>query len=263
MIEILESQYKYFKPGQELSIDEGMIKYKGRQSFRQYMPAKSTKYGVKLFSCCDAVTGYCLRLVVYCGRESRFVDGEGFVFNIVNHLLSRYLLSNYICYTDNFYTSIKLALHLSRYKTHLVGTVRVNSKGLPKMQFQPLAKGANIKLANSDGIVVCRWWDKCQVYSLSTITDGNDNVITTRRGVELTKPDMVSDYNSFMGGVDKSDQLCSYFRLGRSSKKWWKTCFFGLLNIVVVNSYVCYCQKNDKVTLRDFKMKLAAIYDGL
>ena len=60
-----------------------------------------------------------------------------------------------------------------------------------------------------------------------------------------------------MGGVDKSDQLCGYFRLGRSSKKWWKTCFFGLLNIVVVNSYVCYCQKNDKVPLRDFKMKLA------
>ena len=81
MIEILESQYKYFKPGQELSIDEGKIKYKGRLSFLQYMPAKPTKYGVKLFSCCDAITGYYLRLVVYCGRESRFVDD-------VNHLLS-------------------------------------------------------------------------------------------------------------------------------------------------------------------------------
>ena len=58
------------------------------------MPAKPTKYGVKLFSCCHADTGYCLRLVVYCGRESRFVDGEGFflILLIICYHVTCYLI---------------------------------------------------------------------------------------------------------------------------------------------------------------------------
>ena len=34
-------------PGREMSVDEGMIKYKGRLYFRQYMPKKPVKYGIK------------------------------------------------------------------------------------------------------------------------------------------------------------------------------------------------------------------------
>ena len=117
-----------------------MIKYRGRLSFLQYLPAKPTKYGVNFFSLCDSVSGYCCRLV---GSEDRFTIGEGFVFNVVTHLLNHYLLRDYVLFTDNFYTSIKLAKHLRRYNTHLVGTVRTNSIGFPN---QWLAPGDNIKL---------------------------------------------------------------------------------------------------------------------
>ena len=34
---------------QRLSIDESMIAYKGRLSFKQYLPAKPTKYGSSFF----------------------------------------------------------------------------------------------------------------------------------------------------------------------------------------------------------------------
>ena len=36
------------KPAKELSVDEGMIKYKGRVSFLQYMPKKPVKRGIKV-----------------------------------------------------------------------------------------------------------------------------------------------------------------------------------------------------------------------
>ena len=38
---------KDYSPHREFSIDEAIIKFRGRLGFRQYMPAKPTKYGIK------------------------------------------------------------------------------------------------------------------------------------------------------------------------------------------------------------------------
>eukprot|EP00795_Rhopilema_esculentum_P014922 gene14922-6061_t len=43
-----ENLKKAYKPGRNLSIDEGMIACKGRIGFKQYMPQKPIKYGMKL-----------------------------------------------------------------------------------------------------------------------------------------------------------------------------------------------------------------------
>ena len=90
MLDICENFSAFFKPGQEMSVDEGMIAFKGRLSFRQYIPSKPIRYGIKFYAACDSVTGFCLRVVVYSGREVRFVSGEGFTFNVVCYLLIRY-----------------------------------------------------------------------------------------------------------------------------------------------------------------------------
>ena len=47
-----------YKPGKNISVDEGMIGFKGRLSFRQYMPAKPTKYGIKVWMAADASNGF-------------------------------------------------------------------------------------------------------------------------------------------------------------------------------------------------------------
>ena len=41
-----------------------------------------------------------------------------------------------------------------------------------------------------------------------------------------------------MGGVDVSDQLISYHRVLRRTKKYWKTLFFYLLEVSVTNAAV-------------------------
>ena len=49
-------------------------------------------------------------------------------------------------------------------------------------------------------------------------------------GVEtIQKPTMISQINEFMGGVDKSDQLITYYGFYHHSKKWWKLVFFFTL----------------------------------
>jgi len=44
--------------GKNICVDERMIKYKGRFSFKQYNPAKPTKWGIKAFVLAYGATGY-------------------------------------------------------------------------------------------------------------------------------------------------------------------------------------------------------------
>ena len=67
MLDICENFGSFFKPLQEISAVEWMIEFKGRLSFRQYIPSKPIRYGIKFYEACDSVTGFCLH--VYSGRD--------------------------------------------------------------------------------------------------------------------------------------------------------------------------------------------------
>ena len=43
-----------------------------------------------------------------------------------------------------------------------------------------------------------------------------------------------------MLGVDLLDQRMSYFMFERKSLKWWEKVFFGMLEVIVVKSYIFY-----------------------
>ena len=47
----------------DVSVDEAMIAYQGRLSFRQYLPAKPIKYGIKVWEACDTRNGFCFDLM--------------------------------------------------------------------------------------------------------------------------------------------------------------------------------------------------------
>ena len=51
------------------------------------------------------------------------------------------------------------------------------------------------------------------------------------RQIIVCQPQMVHDYNSFMGGVDKSDQLIGKYKSLRPIKKYWNTLFYHSLDI--------------------------------
>jgi len=123
-------------PHEQLSVDEGMIPFKGRLSFKQYMKDKPVKFGVKMWIAADAVTAYCLNFEVYVGKHAttfRYLDRHfglsgRVVIELTKHLHNR----GHTVYTDNFFTSPALAHYLSSQGTYLCGTVRSNRKGFPK-----------------------------------------------------------------------------------------------------------------------------------
>ncbi|KAL8608785.1 hypothetical protein ACOMHN_065521 [Nucella lapillus] len=57
--------------GKQLSVDESMIKFKGRIFFRQFLPLKPILFGIKQFCLTEAKSGYPLKfLIYYTGKET-------------------------------------------------------------------------------------------------------------------------------------------------------------------------------------------------
>lgn len=54
----------------------------------------------------------------------------------------------------------------------------------------------------------------------------------------------ISDYNLFMEGIDKFDQLLATFNISWKSRHWWLKIFYFLVDCCIVNSFICY--KEDK-----------------
>ena len=72
---------------------------------------------------------------------------------------------------------------------------------------------------------------------------------------------MIEQYNKFMGGVDKADQLVTYYGFYHVSKKWWKRVFFHLLDISLVNAYLLYCSvtpSKQRLSHMDFRLAVAS-----
>ncbi|XP_050301576.1 piggyBac transposable element-derived protein 4-like [Anthonomus grandis grandis] len=118
-----------YMPEKDIYIDKSNIPFRGRIYFRQYIPNKRHRYGIKLFKLCVS-GGYTWDFKVYTGREksSEFAVSEKVVMELMEGLLD----SGRTLYTDNYYTSVSLAKRLIDRKTHLVGTIRANRKGNPQ-----------------------------------------------------------------------------------------------------------------------------------
>ena len=65
-------------------------------------------------------------------------------------------------------------------------------------------------------------------------------LIPIRRGTVKNKPVMIQDYNVHMLGVDKLDQLMSYYSFLHKSVKWWRKVFFWVQEVAVINAYIVY-----------------------
>ena len=64
-----------------------------------------------------------------------------------------------------------------------------------------------------------------------------------RRKVDGTQedvpcPPLLPDYQAYMRGVDRGDQLISYYNIGRRSKKWWKRVFYYILECAMLNRFL-------------------------
>lgn len=74
-----------YAPGKELSLDESMVLWRGRLFFRQYIPGKRHKYGIKLYVLTEP-NGLLLNTLVYTGAVED-VGGNSHSANVVLKLM--------------------------------------------------------------------------------------------------------------------------------------------------------------------------------
>lgn len=128
------------EPQREISIDEAMIKFKGRSTLKQYMPKKPTKRGIKVWMRADALSGYVSAFEVYTGRKADSVE-KGLGANVVKTLTEELQNTFRHIYFDNFFSSVDLVLDLYRLGLYSCGTLRTNRKGFPVALKNPAKKG--------------------------------------------------------------------------------------------------------------------------
>lgn len=58
-----------FRPSEYVTIDEQLVGFRGNCSFRQYIPSKPNKYGIKIFALVDARNFYNVKMEIYAGKQ--------------------------------------------------------------------------------------------------------------------------------------------------------------------------------------------------
>lgn len=246
-------------PGEIIAVDESMIPFRGRLKFRQYIPSKRHKYGVKLFKICD-VNGFTYKIIIYEGKQS--ISGQSLGETILLSLCEKYLEKGRTVVTDNFYTSVPLAKQLLKKKTHLVGTLRKNRRYLPKEVItKKIKKGEIFGKEDDNDIVVSKFNDKRDIFLLSTRykLDIIDTGKQSRKKESILKPDVILFYNAGKAGIDLSDQLASYSTPVRKSIRWYhKVMTEILLNTSVINAQIMYNMKHydSKMNVKQFRESL-------
>ena len=82
LFEILNQKFsKFYNPSEHLAVDEVTVLYKGRVIFRQYIPKKHKRFGIRIYKLCDE-TEYTYDMTVYLGRDRQ---------RTVQHLTATYV----------------------------------------------------------------------------------------------------------------------------------------------------------------------------
>lgn len=235
-----------YLPSQNVSIDEGMIKYKGRLGFKQYMPMKPIKRGIKVWVRADAENGFISEFQVYTGKKDGGPE-HGLGYRVVHDLTRKLVGKCYHIFCDNFFTSVSLAKDLLQDKLYLCGTTKASLKEFPKdlkdkQATKSLKRGESL-YRRQGNVVATIWKDKKAVAFLSTQCNVKGEGTVRRKQkdgtfIEVPSLPVVTLYNKNMGGVDKSDQMRQYYETSRRASKWWRYLLWFGVDISITNAYI-------------------------
>ncbi|CAI6352855.1 unnamed protein product [Macrosiphum euphorbiae] len=245
----------YYELNNYVTIDEMLESFRGRCRFRQYIPNKPAKYGLKIIALVDSNTYYSYNLEIYAGKQP---NGPYHVNNSACSVVERLIRPisgsgrNITC--DNWFSSIPLAEDLlNNHNLTMVGTLRKNKREIPPIFVQKLKERPNESsiFGFKKNMTLVSYKPKANKIVLVISTMHNDDSIDT--DCARSKPEMIKFYNSTKGGVDTVDQMKGKYSVSRNSRRWPLTIFFSVLNIAGINSQIIYASNtNAKIVRREY-----------
>ena len=110
--------------GCQISIDESLIPFKGRLSFRQFIPSKRARFGIKCWVLAGAANSF-----VYTGQDANGKKDVPLSTRVVRQLVVGIENLNHHLYVDNYYTSPALFRWLKDRHIYACDTVRKGRLG--------------------------------------------------------------------------------------------------------------------------------------
>lgn len=278
IIESVLNKCKMLEPEEYHSIDEQIIPTKSKSSIKQYNPKKPHKWGYKVFARCGS-SGMVYNFEVYTGKSTSGSTALGITGDLVIRLCDTLPRDkNFKVFFDNFFTSLPLLKQLRKEGILSLGTIRPNrlhgAQKLLETEKSLKTKGRGSydwRVDASSNITVIRWQDNSSVQLASTFVSYQEGE-TIKRWCAKEKcykniccPEMVHQYNKFMGGVDLCDMLMSLYRIKLRSKKWYTPIFYYLIKLAVTNGWLMYRRHMDllepnakkRLSLLDFQISVA------
>ncbi|KAJ8960378.1 hypothetical protein NQ314_006068 [Rhamnusium bicolor] len=125
-----------------VTIDEMLAGFRGKCNYRQYIPFKPNKYGIKILAMCDAEIFYINIMEVYVGKQP---DGAYKISNssydVVTRRCQHFVGTGRNVTIDNWFTSLLLVKTLlSDFKLTVIGTIRKSKRELPVEFSKPVSR---------------------------------------------------------------------------------------------------------------------------
>ena len=221
------------EPGQHLSVDENLYPFRGRCQFRQYMPSKPNKYGMKVWQLVDSVTRYLVNFDFYLGKEGNNTAKE-LGKNVVLRLTKPFRNTSRNVTTDNYFTSTSLAEELWENGLTIVGTVKKGRKEVfPQLYPSKDREEHSTRFYFSDYMTFVSYVPKRRRVVNVLTTQHHDKRISDIK----KKPEVILYYNATMGGSDTIDQIMMANSCRRTTNRWTLRIFHYLIDVSVCNSF--------------------------
>ncbi|MBN3292163.1 PGBD4 protein, partial [Polypterus senegalus] len=235
----IENCKKNYVVGDYVTIGEQLIPFRGRCSFRQFMPSKPDKYGLKLFLMCDVATSYTFNGMPYVGHEGTR-RCTGLAEFVVNKLVEPIHNSGINVTIDKWFTSARLAGDLLSKHLTLLGTVRRNKTEVPREFLPSKTRGLGSSLFG-----FCRKMTMVSYVPKKNKADILLSSLHQKKEIDQgsRKPIIILDYNKTKDAVDRVNSLCQCYSVQKRTKRWPLVYFFNCLNLAGINALVVFLSK--------------------
>ncbi|KAF2897891.1 hypothetical protein ILUMI_08283 [Ignelater luminosus] len=239
---------RYTPVSEDMSIDESMIPYFGRNGCKQFIRGKPIRFGYKAWVLAQP-SGYCVNFDIYQGRTANRDNsiglGESVVMKFADLLKSRFPNINFSLFFDNFFTSANLITKLEKINFSGTGTVRDNRVDKCPIEDSAIMKkkprGTFDSFVDRENNIVCvKWRDNSVVtvlsnkYEIASVRKAARYYVKEKSKIEIPQPNVVSCYNQSMGGVDLMDNNISNYRIGI----WYIPILFWTFDVCMNNAWI-------------------------
>lgn len=243
------------------TVDEKLEAFRGRCSFKQYIPSKPNKYGIKIFALVCAKTFYTSNMEVYVGQqpEGPFQQRND-PASITERMVQPIVNSGRNVTLDNWFTTFDLVDNLEQnYRLTVVGTVRKNKNELPVEFVQTKSRPVfSSMFGYQHNKTIVSYVPKKNRNVILVSSMHFDDTIDQETG-EKSKPEIISTYNSTKSGVDVVDKLGATYNCARNTRRWSMVVFYSLLNVAGINSQIIHTANNpnENMVRRKYLITLA------